>query len=63
MDENQRLLDPAGVATQLGFGAEHVRRLIRKHAMPAKKFGRNWRITEGDLKEWIEIQGGKRSAA
>lgn len=62
MNKQQRFLDPAEVATRLGFGVEHVRRLIRAKAVPAVKISHRWRVNETNLNEWIEKQGLREAA-
>ena len=63
MNKQQRFLDPAEVATRLGFGVEHVRRLIRAKAVPAVKISHRWRIDEITLNKWIDAHGGNARAA
>lgn len=42
------------VAKQLKVSIETVRRLIRSKKLPAAKFGNKYRISEEDLKKFLE---------
>jgi excisionase family DNA binding protein len=42
------------VATNLNVDERTVRELIRKNELRAIKIGKEWRITEGDLDNYVE---------
>jgi excisionase family DNA binding protein len=50
------LLEVAHVAHRLGFGQEYVRRLIRDRKLTAIRLGNRWRVSESDLKAFIDQQ-------
>ncbi len=48
------VLDAHQVAALLGAHVVTVRRLARRHEIPAFKVGREWRFSESALQRWIE---------
>lgn len=45
------------VAEILGIHKRTVLKLINENELPAKKVARKWRITENQLKEYLEGKG------
>ena len=51
------ILDSAYVAKLLAISLDKVRDMMAKGEIPARKAGREWRITKDRFKVWME--GGK----
>jgi excisionase family DNA binding protein len=47
------LLELQHVAHRLGLSIETVRRLVRRRALKAKRFGRIWRVSEEQLAAYV----------
>lgn len=50
--ESERELTIAEVAVSLRASVETVRKLLQEGAIPARKQGRQWRVTEADVEEY-----------
>jgi len=49
-----RVLSPAQVAERLQVSTETIRRLCRERQLKAIRIGRQWRIREQDLEEYLD---------
>jgi excisionase family DNA binding protein len=54
MADDERLLTPEEVADRLKFAVSTVVDQMRAGRIPAFKFGRLWRVREGDLNAYIK---------
>ena len=53
------LLTVDAVAVRLGVSTKTVRRLIRRHELPAVRIGRGLRVDEHELQEFIYGEAGQ----
>ena len=58
-----QLLTLAEAARMLHVSTRTLQRMIRKHELPARKVGGQWRVRETQLMEWIERRGALAAQA
>lgn len=56
LTEQQPFLTPQEVSVLLRVSVYTVRRWIKEGNLPAYKMGRGWRISEGELDDWLRQQ-------
>jgi excisionase family DNA binding protein len=56
LTEQQPFLTPHEVSILLRVSVYTVRRWIKEGNLPAYKMGRGWRISEGELDDWLRQQ-------
>lgn len=56
LTEQQPFLTPQEVSVLLRVSVYTVRRWIKEGDLPAYKMGRGWRISEGELDDWLRQQ-------
>jgi excisionase family DNA binding protein len=65
LPEEQSLNQPAisiqGLAKRLGVSVRTARRLIRAGALRAHRIGRQWRVFEADLQDYLAGQANRQT--
>jgi excisionase family DNA binding protein len=56
METSRPAYTPEQVAARFGLQAASVRKMLRNGTVPARKFGRAWRIEEEDLEKLRNVR-------
>jgi excisionase family DNA binding protein len=59
---NERANSISSIAKRLGVSEKTARRIIEAGALKAYRIGKQWRVFEGDLQEYLAQQANRQAA-